>query len=95
MGLFQRICAMRDHDALGVGARQMMRAALRQAPHHVEIHILAIDLRHLLADEITSRQRFAQPRHALQQRTNADLRGGIACVVAAAGCRARNRAACA
>ena len=50
--LLQGIRAMRDHNAAHIALREVMRAALSQARHRGEIHVFAIELRHLLAVQL-------------------------------------------
>ena len=88
-GLFERVGAVGDDDARHLGARQVVGHALSQCQPHRMRHVLAVDLRHLFGFERPAGER----RDRRHQRGHADLRGGIADVVACARRRAGDGAA--
>ena len=79
-GLLERVGAVRDDHAGHLGARQMVRAAPGQALPGGEVHVLAVELRHLLALDVHAGQR----RNRRHQLGHAKLRGGVAHAVGGA-----------
>jgi hypothetical protein len=79
-GFLHRVSAVGDHHALHIGLRQPVRAAFGELPPDLEVHVLAVDLRDLLAFHHHARRK----RDALQQLAHAHLAGRVADVVLAA-----------
>jgi hypothetical protein len=87
--LFQRVGAVRDHEALHLGLSQPVRAARGQTGPDIECHVLAVQLCDLLGVQFVAPQR----RNRRQQLLHAHLRGGVADVVVGRRGRARDGAA--
>ena len=90
-GFLQRVGAMGNDDTAHGRVGQMLLAALRQRGPHGKVHVLAIDLRHLLWQPRCAALRRAG--RALPQRLHRQLRRAIAQVVVRRCCRASNRSA--
>ena len=68
--LFQRIGAVRDHQSLHIVLRQPVRAAQGQSLPQRVVHVLAVDLGHLLCGQRTVTQQLLQTRHLFKQCPN-------------------------
>lgn len=89
----QRIRAVGDDDATHLRIRQQHGAARRQRAPYANIHVLAVDLRHLLGLQRSTR-RLRQARHGVEQCLHAELGRLVAHVVASLRGRPGDGSAC-
>ena len=88
-GLFERVGAVRDDDTGHVCALQVESDTLHQALPGGMVHVLAVELGHLLRFERLAGER----RHCVDQVRHAELRGDVTHVVGGALRHAGNGAA--
>ena len=89
-GFLQRVGAVGDDDAAHIRVCEMVGAAQGQRTPHVPVHVLAVDLGHLLRQQRACHR--LQPGHSRQQLGNTHLGGRVADVVARLRRRARDGA---
>ena len=82
---------MRDHHGSHAVVLQVRMAALRQRSPHAKLHVLAVDLRHLLEIQRPLRS-LRQARHARKQILHAYLPSHISNVVTRCSGLSGNRA---
>ncbi|MNV31128.1 hypothetical protein D3C71_1224270 [compost metagenome] len=87
--LFQRVGSVGNDYTTHLGIFQVVRTAQRQRLPHLAIHVLAVDLGHLLRHQHAPRG-LLQSGNSCKQLPDPYLRSGVADVVASLRGRARN-----